>query len=124
MRPLLFLFLSVAPAFAVPLTSPRAEAQLACAAYFAWRADFGHPVEAADPMAQSTLFASAMSAEAEATGIDMLDLLTSLQDRMRVIQDAYQTAEEAGFATLNGLAIRSEDLAGLEASCLGDAPGT
>ena len=119
MRALLAFALSTAPALAAPLTSPRAEAQLACAAYLAWRADFGNPVEAADPMAQSTLFASAMAAEAEATGAEMLDLLGSLQDRMRLIQNAYSVAETKGFATLDGLAIRAEDLMGLETSCVG-----
>lgn len=113
----LALILLAAPALAAPLASPRAEADLACAAFLAWRLDYGRPVETADPAAQSAFFASAMAAESVATGTDMLDLIGALQDRMRLIQGAFQKVEETGFATIDGLAIRSEDLAGLETGC-------
>ena len=116
MRVLLASMLIAVPAAAMPLASDRAEADLACAAFLAWRADHGRPVEAA-PTAQSALFARAMSAESAETGTDPLDLLGALQDRMRVIQDAYQRAEESGFALLDGLAVRAEDLGGLEETC-------
>ena len=119
MRTLLSLVLLASPAAAMPLVSERAEADLACAAYLAWRADHGRPVETSDPAAQSVLFASAMAAESARTGTEMLDLIGTLQDRMRLIQDAYQRAEESGFATLDGLSISAGDLGEIEARCAG-----
>ena len=122
-RLIAILALCAAPAAAAPLASPRAEADLACAAFLAWRAAYGRPVTSVDPSTQSELFASAMAAESDATGTDMLDLIGSLQDRMRVLQNAYQRAEDTGFATIDGLSISADDLPDLARSC-GDEGAT
>lgn len=107
------------------LSTPRAEAELACAAVVAHRQETGRPAEGVGPAAMAGFLAAAVAGEAAATGAFTEDLMPRVRARFDLLKSAFDEAAVLGEASIDGLLLRGEDIDALAALCArrtGSAP--
>lgn len=107
---MLALVTAAAPVAAEPLTDPVAEANLACAAIVAQRAESGRPMRGMTPGAFKAFVAAAVRREGAATGAFAERLMPRVQSRFDVLRTAFARAGATGEAEIDGSPVRAQDL--------------